>query len=127
MAQIDMNKLKAGTGNSTETDELKASEQPKTGTAPAELIDNATEKTEDTNKTEAHAHEEANEGEGTGNVIVRYVGGGVWRDCKGKLWASEKKTENILNERQYSVDEYEKREDIKFMVGYGAMKTTYVK
>lgn len=127
MAQIDMNRIKKDTVNSTETEELKASEQVKAGSKLAELINNASEKAEDTNEIEQHAQAEAEESKDAGKIIIRYVGGGVWRDCEGKLWASENKTENILSERQYSADEYEKREDIKFMVQYGSMKMTCVK
>lgn len=125
MAKVDMNEIKKTTNNSAEVDELKVDEPVEAGTQSEELIDNALETSEDTNEIK---EEDGAEADKTGSgVIVRYVGGGIWKDSKGALWASEKKSENILNERQYTVVEYEERSDIKFMVQYGAMKETYVK
>ena len=127
MGKIDMNKIKADTVNSTEIDELKNNEQAEPNEQPAELINNASETTEDTNEInkETEAKEESNTA--SSKVIVRYVGSGIWKDSEGKLWASVSKSENILNERQYDIDEYENRDDIKFMIKYGTMTETYIK
>lgn len=126
MGKIDINKVGKATGNSAE---IKKSDEVKPAEAPiksAESIDNANAGHEDTNeiKQETEQNNEVKPEKGT--VIVRYVGGGAWIDNKGCYWANEKKSENILNERQYSAEEYESRDDIKFMVAYGAMKSTVV-
>lgn len=116
MAQIDMNKLKANIGNSAESKELKASEQPKAGEQPVELINNALEGQKDTDEIKAEA--EATEDKET-MAIVRYVGSGIWKDSTGLVWKNE-------DNHKYAIPEYEKREDLKFMVGYGAMRVTFV-
>ena len=126
MAKVDMNQIKKDTVNSAETKELKKSEQTEAPAESVESTDNASEKTEDTNKTEKQTKASEKAGN-TGKVVVSYIGGGIWRDSEGKLWASTNKTENILCERQYTAEEYEGREDIKFMVQYGSMKATHVK
>lgn len=141
MGKIDMNKVGKTTGNSAE---IKKSDEVKPAEAPiesAESIDNVNAGHEDTSEIKQETEQnnenaEANAEDSTkksdevkpekGTVIVRYVGGGAWIDNKGCYWANEKKSENILNERQYSVEEYESRDDIKFMVAYGAMKSTVV-
>lgn len=126
MAQLDMNKIGKGTGNSAEIEELKTAEQAKADEQPAELTGNALEKAEDTNETKQQTQPETKD-EGTGKVVVTYVGGGIWRDKEKKLWASEDKSANILSSRQYTEKEYEDRDDIHFMVKYGSMKATHVK
>lgn len=118
MAQIDMDKIKKPVQNSTELKESEHVKQAETPAKPVELIDNATEGHEDNNETDK-------ETEPT-KAVVRYVGSGVWKDAKKELWSNENRTRNIVNERTYSVDEYNEREDIKFMVGYGAMQVTFV-
>ena len=57
-------------------------------------------------------------------VLVKYIGASIWRDGDGEYWASEKKSDGILTERQFTAEEYDKRDDIKFMVQYGEMKAT---
>lgn len=126
MAQVDMNKIKEDTVNSTKIEELKETEQAKASTQLAELTNNTSEKLKDTNETEKHTQAETKEEKSAGKVVVRYISGGIWKDSKGKLWATENKAANILSERQYSAAEYEKRDDIKFMVQYGSMKVTNV-
>lgn len=115
MAQIDMNKLKAGTVNSNKAEELKASEQPKTGKQPVELTDNALEGQNDTDEIKAKTEAEDRET----MAVVRYVGSGVWKDSTGVVWKNN-------DNHKYLIPEYNKREDLKFMVGYGAMEVTFV-
>ena len=127
MAQIDINKLKGNNAELAKSNELNGTEQAETGQASAELTDNTSETAEGTSKTktkEETPHEEESKA-GT-VVVVTYVGGGIWKDEAGKLWSAKNVTDNILSERQYSKEEYDKREDIKFMVGYGAMKISVV-
>lgn len=125
MGQIDMSKIKKGTDNSAKIDELKTSEQAETNTESVGLIDNTSEDAEAISKADSEGTQENKEGT-VNKVIVTYIGRGIWKDADKKLWASKDKSNNILSERQYSIDEYESREDIKFMVGYGAMRATYV-
>lgn len=125
MAQVDINKLKGNNAELAKSNELNGTEQTETGHASAELTDNTSETAEDTNETKGETpHEEENKA-GT-VVVVTYVGSGIWKDEAGKLWSAKNVTDNILSERQYSKEEYDKREDIKFMVGYGAMKISVV-
>ena len=125
MAQVDINKLKGNNTELAKSNELNEIEQAETGQASAELTDNASETAEDTSETKGETPHEEESKAGT-VVIVTYVGGGIWKDEAGKLWSAKNVTDNILSERQYSKEEYDKREDIKFMVGYGAMKISVV-
>lgn len=118
MGKIDINELKKST-------ELKESEPAETKAKSEELIDNASEPVEDINEIKEEPEAEKEEKE-SGKVIVRYAGNGTWKDSKGKLWANMNKSKDILAERQFSKEEYETREDIKFMVSYGAMIATEV-
>ena len=128
MAKVDMKEIMKNTDNSAEINELKANEQAEANGEPAELIDNALKATEDTNEIDKEAEDgKGEEPKPSGKIVVRYIGGGIWKDSKGDLWASENKSVNILSERQYDADEFENREDIKFMLKYGAMKETHVK
>lgn len=125
MAQIDINKLKGNNPELAKSNELNETEQAETGQALAELTDNTSETAEDTNETKEETPHEEESKAGT-VVVVTYVGNGIWKDEGGKLWSTKNVTDNILSERQYSKEEYDKREDIKFMVGYGAMKISVV-
>lgn len=125
MGQISMDKIKKNTGNSAKSKELETIEQAEVKTESTELTDDTSEKAGAISETEPNAHAEKSEAEG--KVIVTYIGKGIWRDANKELWASNDKSDTIVSERQYTIDEYERREDIKFMVGYGAMKVTYVK
>ena len=125
MAQVDINKLKGNNAELAKSNELNGTEQAETGQASVELTDNTSETAEDTNETKGETPHEEESKAGT-VVVVTYVGGGIWKDEAGKLWSAKDMTNNILSERQYSKEEYDKREDIKFMVGYGAMKISVV-
>lgn len=102
--------------------QAKSSEQPNAST---ELTGNATEGQKGTNETAPKTDEKATATNGKA-VIVEYVGGSIWKDSEDKLWARTDNGAGIKPQRQYSADEYEKREDLKFMVGYGEMKATFV-
>ena len=125
MAQVDINKLKGNNAELAKSNELNETEQAETGQASAELTDNTSKTAEDTSETRGETPHEEESKAGT-VVVVTYVGGGIWKDEAGKLWSAKDMTNNILSERQYSKEEYDKREDIKFMVGYGAMKISVV-
>lgn len=89
-----------------------------------ELINNTEENKEDTNEI---AQEKADTQNATEMVVVTYVGNSIYKDEHKELWANVDKSENILSTRQYTAEEYNKREDLKFMVGYGEMKATNVR
>lgn len=89
-----------------------------------ELINNTEENKEDTNEI---AQEKADTQNTTEMVVVTYVGNSIYKDEHKELWANADKSENILSTRQYTAEEYDKREDLKFMVGYGEMKATNVR
>lgn len=125
MGQVDMNKIKKCTDDSAKIDELKTPEQTETNTESVELTDNVSEDAKTISEVNSEGTQEDKE-KTVSKVIVTYVGRGIWKDADKKLWASRNKSDNILSERQYSIDEYESREDIKFMVGYGSMRATYV-
>lgn len=127
MAQVDINKLKGNNAELAKSNELNETEQAETGQESAELTDNTSETAEDTSKTKTKGETPHEEESKAGTVVVvTYVGGGIWKDEAGKLWSAKNVTDNILSERQYSKEEYDKRDDIKFMVGYGAMKISVV-
>ena len=132
MGKINMNKVKETTVNSTEIKELTDVKPAEAPIESAELTDDTSVNHEDTNEIKQENTDSKNEEtkaedtESNGTVIVRYVGGGAWIDEKGCYWANENKSNNILHERQYSKSEYESREDIKFMVAYGAMESTII-
>ena len=112
---------KKATANQT-IQQANTNEQPN---ASAELTGNTTEGQKDTNETTQKPDEKATATKGK-TVIVEYVGGSIWKDSEKKLWAKTDNGAGIKSQRQYSAEEYEKREDLKFMVGYGEMKATFV-
>lgn len=104
--------------------QAKTNEQPNAST---ELTGNATEGQKGTNETAQKIDEKATATATKGKaVIVEYVGGSIWQDSEKKLWSKIGNGAGIKPQRQYSAEEYEKREDLKFMVGYGEMKATFV-
>lgn len=128
---MNMNKVKETTVNSTEIKESTDVKSAEASIESAELTDDTSVNHEDINEIKQENADSKNEEtkaeiESNGTVIVRYVGGGAWIDEKGCYWANENKSDNILHERQYSKSEYESREDIKFMVAYGAMESTII-
>ena len=128
MAQINMDEIKKTTVNSAEVKESEMSQPAEPNNEPAESTDNTSETAENTNEIKEDKAEETDKGnKAEGKVVVTYVGSGIWKDSEGKLWASEKRSDNILSERQYDAIVYNSREDIKFMVNYGAMKAINVK
>ena len=96
--------------------QAKSNEQPNAST---ELTGNATEGQKDTNETAQKPDEKAT---ATAGKAV----GSIWQDSEKKLWSKTGNGAGIKPQRQYSAEEYEKRDDLKFMVGYGEMKATFV-
>lgn len=102
--------------------QAKLNKQPNAST---ELTGNASKGQKDINETATKTDEKATVTKGK-TVIVEYVGGSIWKDSEKELWAKTGNGAGIKPQRQYSAEEYEKREDLKFMVGYGEMKATFV-
>lgn len=109
----------------TENQTIQNSESNKQPNASAESINNATDNAGNTNETASKQEQKATEAGGK-KVVVEYIGGSIWRDSNKELWSRQDNGAGIKSQRQYSAEEYEKRDDIKFMVGYGEMKATYV-
>lgn len=100
----------------TESTDATEAEAP---TSDTELTDNASDGKENHNEADAQTDGD--------KAVVTYVGNGVWRDSEGKGWArTENRGAGILATRSYSKAEYDKREDLNFMVKYGEMKLTLV-
>lgn len=109
----------------TESKELKTNEQTNTPSNDVKLTDNTMEKAEGNKKTEQQKVK--TEPQKAGNVLVTYIGHGSWIDAEREYWsATENKKANVLSNRTYTKDEYESREDLKFMVGYGEMNAIEV-
>lgn len=102
--------------------QAKLNKQPNAST---ELTGNASKGQKGTNETATKTDEKATATKGK-TVIVEYVGGSIWKDSEKELWSKTGNGAGIKPQRQYSAEEYEKREDLKFMVGYGEMKATFV-
>lgn len=67
---------------------------------------------------------ESKPSKGGSKHLVSFVGNGVWTDAKGEMW--HRTNEKFVNKKTFTEKEYNEREDIKFMVGYGAMKLDIV-
>ena len=124
----DTKKTTANSTESTKSADVSAAVAPSDG---AESTDNASETAEDTEKTEAEATEEkageAATSAASKKVLVEYCGNGVWKDAKGKCWSRiEKPTVDILASRSFEQNDYDRRDDLKFMVKYGEMKIRLV-
>ena len=121
-AKADEKEVKTATPNSTESKESSNTAPTNAGQASDKPIDNQSEAKKDTNESTAKADETTGK-----TAVVRYVGASIWKDEKGNFWSKEDQGESILAERQMPTEEYEKRADLKFMVGYGEMKVSFVK
>lgn len=117
-AKADEKEVKTATPNSTEPKESSNTAPTNAGQASDKPIDNQSEAKKDTNESTASTGKTA---------VVRYIGASIWKDEKGNFWSKEDQGESILAERQMQTEEYEKRADLKFMVGYGEMKVSFVK
>lgn len=64
---------------------------------------------------------------GGGKCVVEYVGNSIWVDSNNDKWSkNDVKGTSIKSQRTYSAQDYESRDDLKFMVKYGEMKLTVV-
>ena len=114
-------KVVAPTVKPVENEQLGEVKQVDTPIKSDELINNAEENKEDNNEIDKESQAEKEEEQATGMVVVQYIGNGVYIDDHKDMWANVDKSKNILKSRQYTVDEYELRKDLQFMVKYGEM------
>lgn len=110
--EFDFNKKgKQTVANSAESSELNKAKVEKTPADVKESIDNTSKATENNKETDKKASAR--------KAVVSYIGNGTWKDIKGERWSRN-------DTRSYDENEYEEREDIKFMVKYGEMKVSLV-
>jgi len=119
-AKVDEKEVKTVIPNSTESKESTNTEPMNAGQASDKSIDNQSEAKKDINESTAKADEPKGK-----TAVITYLGTSIWKDEKGNFWSKHDEGESILAERQMPIEEYEKREDLKFMVGYGEMKVTF--
>lgn len=123
MGQIDFNEInRADTVDQTKQGELSIDESADVEQSSVELTDNIQEGSENIDES-ADVGQQGKEADEM--VIVTYVGGGVWKDGRGELWSVNKVTDGIVDRRKYNKGVYDTRDDLKFMVRYGAM-TVYI-
>ena len=90
-------------------------------------VSNKSADVSETAETNKKTNKESKQQKNAGNVVVSYVGRGVWVDSDHKCWSRNvNEGANILSSRTYSKEEYELRDDIKFMVNYGEMSIVEV-
>lgn len=105
--------------NQDEIGQLQASADAETHIDTQNELTNTSEASEDTSETESK--------DGVTRHVVTYVGSGHWIDSDGKVWARvSAKGTDIKNVREYDDEDLQSRDDLKFMIGYGAMTVTTV-
>ena len=102
------------TEDSNKLDELKTTNDVEAKVDDVELIDNASKEAEDNKETDRPT-----------KAVVTYIGNGTWKDSNDKCWARVD-GKNVLSTRSFNIDDYENRDDLKFMVRYGEMKVSFV-
>lgn len=128
-----MAKATLNVANSTKSEELNDKKGVKIGNEVGKSIDNAIGTAEDNKETDnvETVEEKAEESHGNtdniNQVVIRYVGNGIWLDGHGEYWGrNNNNNTTIRNERIYSAAEYESRDDLRFMVKYNEMIVTNV-
>lgn len=105
--------------NSTKSTKSNSKSKTETRKNTVELTDNVSENLENTQKTEDVKPAYV----GSRKAILVYIGNGVWKDSIGDHWSrTDKPNARILSTRSYDEEEYNKRDDLKFMVKYGEMR-----
>ena len=97
--------------NQAELNKLTEVDAPKTQADMPELTDNTPNELENHNETEPKAEEK--------KAVLTYVGNSKWVDSEDEAWTNGAT-------RSYLESEYEKRDDLKFMVRYGEMRLALV-
>ena len=105
--------------NQPKLDNFKGSIDIKTPNESDKLTDNTSEghKTINEIKTEQEAKQ----------ALVQYIGTGIWVDEHNKYWANRSISDSSVScERCYSIEEYNERKDLLFMVSYGQMRVSFI-
>lgn len=108
------------------SDELGKLDEVKGTEAPQNTVNESDDMTKKSEEPQEKAKETKEE---TKSIIhvVEYVGTGIWVDSKRVSWSSvEHRGTDIIKQRNITDEEFQTREDIKFMIGYGAMRETIV-
>lgn len=71
--------------------------------------------------TEPEADAKTEQSTGGRRHSIMYIANGIWKDNKGVYWSREPHT-NCIQSKTFSEEEFQARDDIKFMVKYGSMK-----
>lgn len=71
--------------------------------------------------TGPEADAKTEQGTGGRRHSIMYIANGIWKDSKGVYWCREPHT-NCIQSKTFSEEEFQARDDIKFMVKYGSMK-----
>lgn len=109
-----------------ENKQLEEVKQVDTPIKSDELINNAEEDKKDNNEIVQESETKEAEKQSPNMVVIQYVGNGIYVDDHKDMWANSNKSKNIVQSRQYTADEYDKRKDLQFMVNYGEMKAIIV-
>lgn len=119
---VKMSNLNKSTNKEVEN---KATVQADLGNK-SETVQNDKETDKKTEKKETQVKSD-NAHIGGGKCVIEYIGNGIWIDSDNKKWSRENIAgTEIKNQRTYPAQEYESRDDLKFMVSYGEMKLTVV-
>lgn len=125
MGKVDLNKLqevvtetKEPVIDSAEINKLQDEKPTKAQQDTSNEQVNTEKESEDTQE-----NKEDNKEQKTTKHIVEYIGNGIWIDGKGQHWANHNvERTNIVSSQEFYDDEFNSREDIIFMIKYGAMK-----
>lgn len=117
--QMDPSLLKPA--NSAKVEELKESEGAETPTEAPEIKETAKEESEE-------PQEQTEKGATSNNKkhVLKYVATGAWIDQEHRTWAKNHENPDIIDTMTISDDEYQSRQDLQFMVSYGAITDVVV-
>ena len=106
---------------STKIEELKTSEAVGMPSDIQKLDGDAKEGQEDIKETGIKTQRKTD----SKTHLITFMGNGVWMDNNGVAWSRDKR-DNTISDMTFSTDEIADREDIRFMISYGAMKEVII-
>lgn len=118
---IDLNIGAEFESNDTEIDEPTQTPEAvlDTSTNEANAFGNASEPPVTDSESDKETESKLDDSNKTHSLI--YLAGGIWTDSNGIAWCREKK-DNCISTISMTDVEYQKRDDIQFMVDYGHIK-----
>lgn len=116
-----MSNIKPNVKIDNATDETKVGVPEAAPEAPAIEPKPAPAVSESPAVTEPEADAETEQSTGGRRHSIMYIANGIWKDSKGVYWCREPHT-NCIQSKTFSEEEFQARDDIKFMVKYGSMK-----